>query len=122
MGRRCGRSLGRQVLAHELAHVVQQDGSDHEPLARLQRLGVSDVLETGAELTLGPLAGAVVHLERQFIDDLVASVRESPEHVMEFFENEVWEQIKEHWLRVTLVTGGLLLAEEAVAVLAAIPE
>jgi hypothetical protein len=59
---------------------------------------------------------------KQFIDDLIASVKESPQHVGEFFEGEVLEAIKQHWVRIALVTGGLLLAEEIIAILAATPE
>jgi hypothetical protein len=114
---------GRHVLAHELTHVVQQSGAARgQAVARLQRFGLSDVLELGAEVTIGPVGGALVRSEKQFLDDLVASVRESPQHVLEFFKNEVWEQIKAHWLRITLVTTGLLLAEELVAALTAVPE
>ena len=59
---------------------------------------------------------------KQFINDLIVSVKESPQHVGEFFEGEVWEAIKEHWGRIVLVTGGLLLAEAIIAGLAAAPE
>lgn len=114
---------GHHVLAHELTHVVQQSGGRHsDQPAAVQRLSLSDVLETGAEIAAGPLGGALVRTHKQFIDDLVASVKESPQHVGEFFMNEVWEQIKAHWLRITIVTLVIILTEEAIAVLIALPE
>ena len=114
---------GRHVLAHELTHFVQQDGAARgQAVARLQRFSLGDVIETGAEILIGPVGTQLVRPYKQFIKDLVASVQESPQHVMEFFENEVWEQIKAHWLRITLVTAGLILGEEVVAILTIIPE
>ena len=118
-----GTPAGRHVLAHELTHVIQQDdAAGGQTAVRVQRLSFSDVLEEGAALVGGPVARGIVHLEKGFIDDLTASVRESPQHVLEFFQNEVWEQIKAHWVRVVLVSAGLILAEEAVAALVAVPE
>ena len=113
---------GRRVLAHELAHVVQQRGATHWQVPPLQRLSFSEALEAGTRVVLGPAAAGVVHAERQFINDLVASVRESPQHVVEFFEEEVLEQILEHLPRIIMVTAGLLIAEEVVAALTAVPE
>jgi hypothetical protein len=135
-------SSERYVLAHELTHVVQQDGgvSEGKGAARLQRLSlleeaigplgaqavsnvsVSDVLEGGATVALGPGIGRLVHLQKQFIDDLVASVKESPQHVGEFLKDEVWESIKNHWLQILAVTTGLILAETVVGALAAAPD
>lgn len=115
---------GRQVLAHELTHVAQQGGgrAEGKGVARLQRLSFSDVLEEGASALLGAGAGQVVRLYRQVIDDLVASVKESPQHVGEFLKDEVWEAIKDHWVRIVLVTAGLIVGEMAVAALTAAPE
>jgi hypothetical protein len=142
-------SPGRHMLAHELTHVVQQDGgvAEGKGVARLQRLSlgdvleagatvavgpvgaqaisnvsVSDVLEGGATLVAGPTVGRLVHLQKQFIDDLVASVKESPQHVGEFLRDEVWESIKNHWLQILAVTTGLILAETVVGALAAAPD
>jgi hypothetical protein len=142
-------SSGRYVLAHELTHVVQQDRgvAEGKGAARLQRLSlgdvleagatvavgpagaqaisnvsVSDVLEGGATLAVGPGIGRLVHLQKQFIDDLVASVKESPQHVWEFLKDEVWESIKNHWLQILAVTTGLILAETVVGALAAAPD
>lgn len=52
---------GRQVIAHELAHVVQQGGGPYsgQPAA-VQRLSFSDVLETGGEIVAGPSGGDLV--------------------------------------------------------------
>lgn len=58
---------------------------------------------------------------RQFLEDILASVRESPQHVGEFLTGEVWEAIRAHWGRILAVTIGLLVAEEVIAVLAAAP-
>jgi hypothetical protein len=140
-----GTSTGRQVLAHELTHVVQQNGTldGRTCPARLQRLdlgdvlegavgpvagqalanaSLSDVVEGGTTLALGPQLGRLVHQHKQFIDDLVASIKESPQHVGEFLKDEVWESIKEHWIQVMAVTIGLVLAETAVSALMAAPE
>ena len=59
---------------------------------------------------------------RQFLDDLKASILESPQHVKEFFVDEVWEAIKEHWIQIISVTIGLLAAEALSGALAAVPE
>jgi hypothetical protein len=115
---------GRRLLAHELTHVVQQsDGRAERRVApRLQRKSVGDWLADAANVFAGPAAGFVVSLYKQFIDDLVASIQESPQHIAEFLRGEVWEAIKAHWVRIMLVTLGLLGAEMAVAVLTAIPD
>jgi Domain of unknown function (DUF4157)/DNA/RNA non-specific endonuclease len=115
---------GRKLLAHELTHVVQQEGglAAGNGVARLQRLSFSDVLEVGATVAVGPVAGQLVRSQKQFIDDLVASVKESPQHVGEFLKDEVWESIKDHWLQIIAVTVGLIFAEMVVGVLTALPE
>ena len=110
------------MIAHELTHVVQQGGGRNGQPPAVQRLSLSDVLETGAEFVAGPAGGDLVRSHKQFVDDLVASVKESPQHVAEFFADEVWEQIKAHWLRLMLVTSALVVAEEVVAALTAAPE
>jgi Domain of unknown function (DUF4157) len=117
----------RQVLAHELTHVVQQGGglAAGSGAARLQRLSFSDVLEEGASAYFGPAGGAVVrlyNLYKQPIDDIIASIKESPQHVWEFLKDEVWESIKNHWVRIMAVTVGLIAAEMVVAALTAAPE
>jgi hypothetical protein len=112
-----------EVLAHELNHVTQQ--RENPGPAQLQRLGLSDVLEAGSELIGGPLGSAasgLVRANRQFLDDLGASVVESPRHVAEFFQGDLRQAIKDHWLQITVVTGGLLAAEWVIGVLAAVPE
>jgi hypothetical protein len=64
----------------------------------------------------------VVRSEKQFIDDLGASLAESPQHVMEFFHDEVLAQIRAHLQQILFVTAALIVAEETVALLAAFPE
>ncbi len=88
----------------------------------LSNVSVSDVLEGGTTLVAGPGIGNLVHLQKQFIDDLVASVKESPQHVGEFLKDEVWESIKNHWLQILVVTTGLILAETVVGALTAAPD
>ena len=116
--------LGRKVLAHELAHVLQQRAGlvGGKGATRLQRLALSDVLEAGASLVLGGGGEQLVRQQRQLIDDFAASIAESPEHVGEFFEDEVWASIREHWVQVMAVTAGIIVAEMAIGVLTAIPE
>ena len=114
---------GRKVLAHELTHFVQQDGQRAgKSAALLQRLSFSDVLEVGASAVLGPIGGSFIHQYQQYIDDIVASIKESPQHVGEFLKDEVWESIKKHWLRIMAVTAGLIVAEMAVGALTAAPD
>lgn len=59
---------------------------------------------------------------RQFAKDIEASVREAPQHVGEFFEDEVWEAIREHWPQIVAVTLGIVAAEVAIAALTGVPE
>ena len=59
---------------------------------------------------------------RQFAKDIEASVREAPEHVGEFFEDEVWQMIKEHWPQILVVTLSILAAETIIGVLTGAPE
>jgi hypothetical protein len=126
---------GRQLLAHELTHVVQQRGGRGEGkgAARVQRQGISGWIASGVEtfaesLAIGPVpaigkkVAGWLYKNKQFLYDLAASVKESPQHVMEFFVDEVWEAIKKHWVRIMLVTTGLVVGEEAVAALTAAPE
>lgn len=118
-----GTPDGDRLLAHELVHVTQQEAAGRADWpAHLQRFSLSDILEAGAEVVAGPLARDLVHTQKQFIDDVMASIRESPSHVLEFFSDEAWAQIKEHWLRITLVTGGLVLSELAIGTLTAVPD
>src|SRR5205823_1143586 len=102
----------------------QQGGglAEGKGAVRLQRLSFSDVLEEGASAVLGPAGGEMVRLYKQPIDDIVASVKESPQHVGEFLKDEVWASIKNHWVRIMAVTIGLILAEMAVGALTAAPD
>lgn len=80
---------------------------------------------------LAPLAVSTGHAaqrwwadprNRQFADDLVASVREAPQHAAEVLVGEVWEAIREHWVRFLAVTLGLLTAELVIGILTGAPE
>jgi Domain of unknown function (DUF4157) len=127
-----GTHQGRHLIAHELTHVVQQDGGreNGRSVARLQRDFLSKLaIGAGATVAGFPLVGEILisgwfadPRNKQFIHDLIASAKESPQHVKEFFVDEVWEAIKQHWDRIVLVTGGLLLTEAIIAGLAAAPE
>ena len=129
-----GSSEGQRLIAHELTHVVQQGAS---PLAR----GHSDSrTQSGSEITIqNPVAvrcservlrrdgivdrvrSAVDPATRQFLSDLTASVRQSPEHFVEFFTGELLEAVKAHWLRIALVTLGLFGAQLVIGGLEAAP-
>jgi hypothetical protein len=83
---------------------------------------------------LGPLAPLAVSTgraaqrwwadprNRQFADDMVASVREAPQHAAEILVGEVWEAIREHWVRFLAITLGLLTAEIVIGILTGAPE
>jgi hypothetical protein len=118
-----GTPAGRHLLAHELSHVIQQrDAADRQVGVPIQRFSLSDALELGAGAVAGTAGATFVHVRKQAIEDLIASVRESPKHVVEFFKDEVWEQIKAHWVRVVLISAGLMAAEYGIGALAAAPE
>jgi hypothetical protein len=68
------------------------------------------------------LLDAAISPYRQFANDLVSSVKESPEHAGEIWVGEVWHAIKEHWVSFILTTAGLMGAEIAVGILTGLPE
>jgi hypothetical protein len=125
-----GADQGRRLIAHELTHVVQQNGGHENGRsgATLQRDilpgWLRGIAPEGADLALDLVASQWYNNPRnkQFINDLRASVIESPQHVKEFFKDEVLEAIKEHWLRIVGVTGVLLGLEWVIALLLAAPE
>jgi hypothetical protein len=119
--------------------------------AHVQRFGVGDLIDTVspgagkvlkessasdlavAGITAGLAIGAPAASKmwgnwisdprnKQFLDDLIASVKESPSHIAEFFVGEVLEAIREHLFSIIAVTGGLLLAESLIGTLTAAPE
>jgi len=119
--------------------------------AQVQRFGIGDVLDvvspgageawknasTGQLAAAGVTAGLMVASpvaatnwvawisnprNQQFLDDLKTSVAESPQHVKEFFVDEVWAAIKERWPQILAVTVALLVAEATIGALAAAPE
>lgn len=130
-------AVGKRLLAHELTHVVQQNGGRGQPegALRLQRQeeGGGDWLSSAAAtaldfVALGPgyvaatkVAGWV-HDHKQMLKDLLASIKESPQHVGEFFSDEVLETVKAHWLKILVTTVLLIAAEEIIAILAVAPE
>jgi hypothetical protein len=116
---------GQQLLAHELTHVVQQNGIGFPSVPALSR-----PLRLQRQL-LDPLARLAAQRaaewyaqprNRQFAQDLVASVRESPNHAGEILFGEVWDAVREHWPQVLAVTLGLLAAEIVIGILAGVPE
>ncbi len=141
--RQSARAFGQQE--HSSASSVTSAG------ARVQRFDFGDVLDVvtpgagqafknasagqiaaagiGAGLSVvSPTAGANWMAwisnprNQQFLDDLKSSVAESPQHVKEFFVDEVWASIKEHWPQIIAVTVGLLVTEAVIGALAAVPE
>ncbi|HYB76583.1 MAG TPA: DUF4157 domain-containing protein [Candidatus Bathyarchaeia archaeon] len=124
---------GRRLLAHELSHVVQQRSSS--PASPRSGLGLSasgprKVQRDLSDIVLGPgkalvkkAAGWLVDPRtKQFADDLLASVKEAPQHVGEVLVGEVWEAIKEHWVSFLAVTIGMITAETIIGILTAVPE
>jgi len=99
-----GSVEGRQLLAHELVHVVQ-DGGDGQ---RVRRFGLE---------SLGPSSE-----KRQATSDLWASLKEVPSHAEEILLGEVWDAIKEHWIKFTAVTVALIGSEIVVGILTGTPE
>lgn len=111
-------NVGRRLVAHELTHVLQQSdgvlGLRSTPQAQvLQRNAIGDAFNR--------IKSAIDPRTRQFISDMVASVRESPQHVGEFITGDLWESIKEHWFKILAVTLGLLGAEAVIGALGAAP-
>jgi len=126
---------GKRLLAHELAHVVQQSGSQGVPSSqsiRTTRLSPISYSNEGVVLRRQSLRERAAHLververaidprTRQFISDLVASVRESPQHVGEFITGDLWESIRQHWPSILGVTLGLLAIEGVIGALGVTP-
>lgn len=109
---------GRRLIAHELAHVVQQS----DPHTRANR----DVLrrQTLGERFRAGVSGVVAFVapdQAQFASDLVASVQESPSHVGEFITGELWDTIREHWPSIVGVTVVLFGSQAIIAALGAAP-
>jgi hypothetical protein len=123
---------GRALIAHELAHVVQQRGGGWAAGARLSPTGGPRVQrqEWQEWIAKGPTQVIAERAtrwwanpaNRQFADDLVASVREAPQHAAEILVGEVWEAIKAHWVKFLAVTIGLMLTEAVIGILTGLPE
>lgn len=141
---------GKHLLAHELSHVVQQTGvhgkgKSPEQIQRsfkdklnwlatttgdligepeVGKMIASQSIEENIVLGLStvPIVGNEVKKHKQVYLDLMASVEESPQHVLEFLTGELWDSIKAHWVQIVLVTGGILLAESITGALVAAPE
>ncbi|HXT27537.1 MAG TPA: DUF4157 domain-containing protein [Candidatus Eisenbacteria bacterium] len=127
---------GQKLLAHELTHTVQQGAapglarsaarrrpSSASTSKSIQRVGFDDLA------TAGVTAGA--HLasrwlsnprNKQFANDLLASVKEAPQHAAEILLGEVWEAIKAHWIKFLAVTIGIIAAETVIGILTGAPE
>jgi len=116
-------AAGQQLCAHELAHVSQQNWNAGlsgdpigEPVLRRQSL------RERAASTLRRVRDAIIDPRtRQFMSDMIASVREAPQHVGEFITGDLWESIREHWPSILAVTLGLLAAETIIGALGAAP-
>jgi len=109
---------GQKLLAHELTHVIQQAHGPADANGRPLRR------QTLGEEVRSAVFSAVEFVDpesAQFASDLVASVQESPSHVLEFFTDELWDAIREHWPEILTVTIVLLGAEAGIAALGAAP-
>ncbi len=138
---------GQRLIVHELTHVVQQSGKSrisfsenkdkvsltdnnfqHQPTGSLSSDGdaQNSILR---RQTLGERAAQIVtRVEhaidprtRQFISDLIESVRESPRYIGEFITGDLWDVIREHWPQILAVTLGLLAVEGIIGALGAAP-
>lgn len=126
---------GKRLLAHELAHVVQQSGTQISPTSqsiRTTRLPPISYSNEGVILRRQSLRERATQLververaidprTRQFISDLIASVRESPQHVGEFITGDLWESIRQHWPSILGVTLGLLAIQGVIGALGVAP-
>lgn len=122
-------SSGKKLLAHELSHVTQQRGGNMRAAApSLSPVGQPKVQRQFGEIVSAltgvpePILDVAISPYRQLADDLVASVREAPDHASEILVGEVWDAIKEHWRSFVITAAALIGAEITVGVLTAIPE
>jgi len=123
---------GTKLLAHELAHVVQQGGGKKPETGptlsvanagHVQRQGLEELGASGATaIAQGAAKWLASPRNRQFADDLLASVKEAPQHAAEILLGEVWEAIKAHWAKFLAVTIGLMSAEIIIGILTGAPE
>lgn len=133
-------SSGRKVLAHELTHVMQQNGG----------LTLFSVNETSANIipnshkisNVFPKFTNIAAVNKSFIqrdlfDDFVGlvagndaqrvisnlrrSVQMAPRFFYDVFVGEVLDSVREHWLAFLGVTIGLIATEALISVLAASP-
>jgi hypothetical protein len=58
---------------------------------------------------------------KQFIADLIASIRESPQYAREFITGDLWDTIREHWPAILAVTLGLMAIQAVIAALGVAP-
>ncbi len=116
---------GKKLLAHELSHVTQQRGGSTTATAPASHPKIQRQFGEIVSVLTGvpePIVDIAISPYRQFAGDLVASVKEAPDHAAEILVGEVWDAIKEHWLSFILTTAGLIGAEIAVGILTAVPE
>jgi hypothetical protein len=125
---------GKTLLAHELSHVLQQNGGGrgaggtHSQTTtaahpKLQRQGFTELAARGAAGLAAGVSQLVSNPQlKQFANDLLASVKEAPLHVGEILVGEVWEAIKAHWVKFLAVTTALIAAEIVIGILTGVPE
>jgi hypothetical protein len=120
---------GRRLLAHELVHVIQQSASGPPGLEgqRGQRMGLGVLQRQKAGEESGGFFKSVKGFlteprRRQYAKDVVAAVREAPDHAYEVLVGEVLEAIKQHYVKFFLVLGGFIGAEIVAGILGAVPE
>ena len=118
---------GQRLLAHELTHVVQQEASPssstHSNTASVQNkstINFSNVF-LRRDGIVDKVRSAIDPATRQFLSDLKDSVKQSPEHFVEFFTGELLETVKAHWIKIAAVTLGLLGTQLIIGGLEAAP-
>ncbi len=98
---------GETVTAHELTHVVQQGGGreNGQSVPGLQREILPEWVRNIALIGGGSSAQVISQWysnpqNEHFIDDLIASVREAPQHFREFIEGSHMMRSRKTWFKL----------------------
>lgn len=112
-------SGGKRLLAHEIAHVIQQSGGQpaHTGLSAITALGTDRIQPDWID----DLVGILDEDAQRVVSNLRTSVEMSPRYFTEIFVGEVLDAVLENWVEVLAVTVGLIAAEGLISVLAASP-
>jgi hypothetical protein len=118
---RQAEAMGRAALSREVSPTRTGPGPQAPAVTSANPIGRRAVQRQ--ERSLFDRATAALSSEnRQFVSDLVESVKQSPQYAAEVLAGEVWEAIKAHWIRFSLIMLAFIGAEVAVAALTAFPE